>query len=159
MPNVSREGDEDDDAALWPGEGTITWPGRRPAAGCGAPRVVVTGAGFGGLAAVRQLARAGTWTTLLDRNIYATFQPLLYQLRPAGWPAATSPTPSAPPRRYGAVYRHGELADIDPAARQVTLADGARLGYDYLILTTGVTAAYHGIPGASRAQPEPVHPP
>ena len=46
--------------------------------GGAAARVVVAGAGFGGLAAVRRLARAGTQTTLIDRNIYATFQPLLY---------------------------------------------------------------------------------
>ena len=47
------------------------------------------------------------------------------------------------------MFRHGELAAIDPAARQIILADGARLGYDYLILATGATAAYHGVPGAA----------
>ena len=46
--------------------------------------VVVVGAGFGGLAAVRRLARAGFRTTLIDRNVYATFQPLLYQVATAG---------------------------------------------------------------------------
>ena len=52
--------------------------------GDGAARVVVAGAGFGGLAAVRTLARAGIQTTLIDRNIYATFQPLLYEVATAG---------------------------------------------------------------------------
>jgi len=47
------------------------------------------------------------------------------------------------------VFRHGELAGIEPAARQGTLADGDRLGYDYLIVATGVAAAHHGIPGAA----------
>src|SRR5262249_47891354 len=126
-----------------------------------AAQVLVVGAGFGGLAAARRLARAGMQTTLIDRNVYATFQPLLYHLPPpppppapaparGGRPRGASPPPGrAAPRRYGAVYRHGELAGIDPAARQIALADGAALGYDYLILATGVAAAYHGIPGAA----------
>ena len=74
---------------------TIRQPGQRDGGG-GVPRVVVAGAGFGGLAAVRRLARAGMRTTLIDRNVYATFQPLLYQLATGGWPAVMSPTPSAP---------------------------------------------------------------
>src|SRR6516164_4952843 len=104
-----------------------------------APRVVVVGAGFGGLAAVRRLARTGFRTTLIDRNVYATFQPLLYQVATAGLASSDIAYPArAVSRRYGAVYRHGELAGIDPAARQVLLADGTTLGYDYLVLATGV---------------------
>jgi NADH dehydrogenase len=112
--------------------------------------VVVVGAGFGGLAAVRRLARAGTQTTLIDRNIYATFQPLLYEVASAGLSSSDVAYPArAVSRRHHAAFRHGELTGIDPAARQITLADGAALGYDYLILATGVTAAYHGVPGAA----------
>ena len=115
-----------------------------------APRVVVVGAGFGGLAAVRRLARTGFRTTLIDRNVYATFQPLLYQVATAGLASSDVAYPArAVSRRYGAVYRHGDLAGIDPAARQVLLADGTTLGYDYLVVATGVAAAYHGIPGAA----------
>ena len=118
--------------------------------GDGAARVVVAGAGFGGLAAVRRLARAGTQTTLIDRNIYATFQPLLYEVATAGLSSSDVAYPArAESRRHHAAFRHAELAGIDPAARQVTLAGGATLGYDYLILATGVTAAYHGVPGAA----------
>jgi NADH dehydrogenase len=51
--------------------------------------------------------------------------------------------------RYGASFRHAELTGIDPAARTVSLADGGQVGYDYLILATGVTAAFYGVPGAS----------
>jgi NADPH-dependent 2,4-dienoyl-CoA reductase/sulfur reductase-like enzyme len=121
----------------------------RPASG-GAPRVVVVGAGFGGLAAARRLARAGAETTLIDRNVYSTFQPLLYQLATGGLSGSDVAYPvRAASRRHGMLFRHGELARIDPAARQVTLADGATLGYDYLILATGVAAAYHGVPGAA----------
>ena len=118
--------------------------------GDGAARVVVAGAGFGGLAAVRRLARAGTQTTLIDRNIYATFQPLLYEVATAGLSSSDVAYPArAESRRHHAAFRHAELAGIDPAARQITLAGGATLGYDYLILATGVAAAYHGIPGAA----------
>src|SRR6516225_11421419 len=113
-----------------------TKPGPGPAAG-GAPRVVVAGAGFGGLAAVRALARAGMRVTLIDRNIYSTFQPLLYQVATGGLTSSDVAYPArAVSRRYQAAFRHGELAGLDPAARQVLLADGTRLGYDYLILAT-----------------------
>jgi NADH dehydrogenase len=119
-------------------------------AGGGAERVVVAGAGFGGLAAARALARTGMQVTLIDRHLYATFQPLLYQVATAGLASSDVAYPvRAAARRYHAAFRHGGLAGIDPAARQVTLTDGSTLGYDYLILATGVTAAYHGIPGAA----------
>jgi len=119
-------------------------------AGDGAARVVVVGAGFGGLAAVRKLARSGARVTLIDRNIYSTFQPLLYEVASAGLSGSDVAYPvRAVSRRHGAVFRHGDVATIEPAARQVVLADGGRLGYDYLILATGVTAAYHGVPGAA----------
>jgi NADH:ubiquinone reductase (H+-translocating) len=128
-------------AAIGPGE-------QRP--GGGAPRVVVAGAGFGGLAVVRNLARAGMATTLIDRNIYATFQPLLYEVATAGLSSSDVAFPArSVSRRYHAAFRHGELASIDPVARQVTLTDGGTFGYDYLILATGVAAAYHGVPGAA----------
>jgi NADH:quinone reductase (non-electrogenic) len=118
--------------------------------GGAAPRVVVVGAGFGGLAAVRRLARAGMQTTLIDRNIYATFQPLLYEVASAGLSSSDVAYPArSVSRRYYAAFRHGELAGIDSVVRRITLADGATLGYDYLILATGVAAAYHGIPGAA----------
>ena len=71
-----------------------------------APRVVIVGAGFGGLAVVRRLARAGFRTTLIDRNLYATFQPLLYQVATAGLASSDIAYPArAVSRRYGAVYR------------------------------------------------------
>ena len=116
----------------------------------GAVRVVVVGAGFGGLAAVRRLAGAGTRTTLIDSNIYATFQPLLYEVATAGLSSSDVAFPArSVSYRHHAVFRHGDVAGIDPAARQITLADGAVFGYDYLILATGVAAAYHGVPGAA----------
>ena len=123
--------------------------GHRPT-GAGAARVVIVGAGFGGLAAVRRLARTGTRATLIDRNIYATFQPLLYEVATAGLTSSDVAFPArSVSRRYHAAFRHGDLASMDSAAGQITLADGATFGYDYLILATGVSAAYHGVAGAA----------
>src|SRR3989442_6326713 len=111
-----------------------------------APRVIVVGAGFAGLAAVAELHRAGARVMLVDGNIYSTFQPLLYQVATGG----LNPGDIAYPvrsftRKYGVRFRRGELAGIDTGARKVILADGGQLGYDYLVIATGVSAAYFGI--------------
>ena len=113
-------------------------------------RVLVVGAGFAGLATVSRLARGGLRVTLADRHIYSTFQPLLYQVATAG----LAPSDVAYPLRsfahkYGARFRHGELASVDTAARVAEFADGGRLEYDYLILGIGVTAGFYGITGAA----------
>ena len=122
--------------------------GRQPAAN--APRVIVVGAGFAGLAAVRELTRAGARVTLIDKNVYSTFQPLLYQVATGGLnPGDVAYPVWAFAARRAARFRPGELARIDTAARTITLTDGAVLGYDYLVLATGVAAAYYGIPGAA----------
>jgi NADH dehydrogenase len=107
--------------------------------------------GFAGLATVSRLARSGMHVTLVDRNIYSTFQPLLYQVATGG----LTPSDVAYPlrgfaHRYRAHFQHGELAVIDEAAQKVTLARGEILDYDYLVLATGVTAAYYGISGADK---------
>lgn len=113
-------------------------------------RVLVVGAGFAGLATVRRLARGGMQVTLADRHIYSTFQPLLYQVATAG----LAPSDVAYPlrgfaHRYGARFRHGDLAHVDAAARVAEFADGGRLEYDYLILAIGVSAGFFGITGAA----------
>ena len=123
----------------------------RRASASGAPKVVVVGMGFAGLATVKRLTRAGMQVTLVDRNIYSTFQPLLYQVATGG----LSPSDVAYPlrgfaHRYGARFQRGELAGIDDAARRITLSHGEELDYDYLVLATGVTAAYYGVPGADK---------
>jgi len=114
------------------------------------PRVLVIGAGFAGLTAVRTLDGSGADVTLVDRNLYSTFQPLLYEVATAG----LSPTDVAYPlrsfaRRSQTRFRRGDLARLDTAARQAVLSDGSTLDYDYLILAIGVTAAFFGIPGAA----------
>src|SRR5262249_7017035 len=116
----------------------------------GAPRVIVVGGGFAGLAAVKELNRAGAQVMLVDRNIYSTFQPLLYQVATGG----LNPGDVAFPlrvfaTRHGTMFRHGELQSIDAAGRRITLTDGTELDYDYLVLGTGVSAAYYGVTGAA----------
>jgi NADH dehydrogenase len=115
-----------------------------------APRVIVVGAGFAGLAAVAELHRAGAQVLLIDRNIYSTFQPLLYQVSTGGLNPGDVAYPLRPlARKKTARFRQGELAGIDPAARRVTLTGGTTLDYDYLVIGTGVAAAHYGVTGAA----------
>jgi NADH:ubiquinone reductase (H+-translocating) len=114
------------------------------------PQVLVIGGGFAGLTAMRGLARSGAQVTLVDRNVYSTFQPLLYQVATAGLTAADVAYPlwTATGRR-GARYRKGELTRLDLERRIATLAAGDQLSYDYLIIATGVSAAFFGVAGAA----------
>jgi NADH dehydrogenase len=120
---------------------------RRPA---GRPEVVIIGGGFAGLSALQALRGAGASVTIVDRNVYSTFQPLLYQVATAGLTSADVAYPlwTATGRR-GASYRKGEVAAIDLDQRSVTLTAGEKLSYDYLIIATGVSAAFFGVPGAA----------
>jgi NADH:ubiquinone reductase (H+-translocating) len=116
-----------------------------------APHVVIVGAGFAGLSAVGKLRKAGLRVTVIDQNLYSTFQPLLYQVATGG----LNPGDIAYPvggftAKRAARYIRGDLAGIDTAARLARLADGRLIGYDYLILATGVAANYFGVPGAAK---------
>ncbi|MBM3600072.1 MAG: NAD(P)/FAD-dependent oxidoreductase [Alphaproteobacteria bacterium] len=109
------------------------------------PRVVIVGAGFGGLSAAKALAGAPVDVVLVDKRNYHLFQPLLYQVATAG----LSPADIAAPIR-GIVRRQanvsvvlGKVTGIDPAAREV-LTDEARISYDFLVLATGARHAYFG---------------
>jgi NADH dehydrogenase FAD-containing subunit len=109
------------------------------------PHVVVVGAGFGGVAAVNRLKRLPVRVTLVDRNNYHLFQPLLYQIATA----ALSPADVATPIRSlfaadGNVrVLLGTVEAIDPVAKVVTLARGT-LHYDTLLLATGAKHSYFG---------------
>src|SRR5580692_4076416 len=110
------------------------------------PHVIIVGAGFAGLSAVGQLRKAGFMVTVIDKNLYSTFQPLLYQVATGGLnPGDVSYPARAFTRRHGARFRLGEVVGLDPDRQRVTLADGASLDYDYLVLATGVSAAYYGV--------------
>ncbi|MEV4218537.1 NAD(P)/FAD-dependent oxidoreductase [Nonomuraea sp. NPDC049725] len=113
-------------------------------------RVVVVGAGFAGLAATKRLARAGALVTLVDRNPYSTFQPLLYQVATAGMGLSDV---SYPIRTFAAKWpnvrtRRATLTRVLADERRVEFEDGTGLDYDYLVLATGVTTNWLGIEGA-----------
>jgi NADH:ubiquinone reductase (H+-translocating) len=113
------------------------------------PHVIIAGAGFAGLSAVGQLRKAGFRVTVIDKNLYSTFQPLLYQVATGGLnPGDVSYAVGGFTSRRRTRYVRGDLAGIDAAARRVRLSDGRELGYDYLMLATGVSANYFGVTGA-----------
>src|SRR6476661_3706563 len=108
-------------------------------------RVVIVGAGFGGLSAAKALADSAFDVTVIDQHNYHLFQPLLYQVATAG----LSPADIASPIR-GILARApnvnvilGRVSGIDMERREV-LADGRRVPYDILILATGAQHAYFG---------------
>jgi NADH:quinone reductase (non-electrogenic) len=112
------------------------------------PRVVIVGGGFAGIHAARGLASLPVDVTVLDRRNYHTFQPLLYQVALA----VLSPADIAQPIRT-ILRRQGntevlmdEVVGIDVDERQVRLASGLRMGYDYLVLATGATHSYFAHP-------------
>ena len=114
------------------------------------PRVVVLGAGFAGLRAVRGLGRAGIPTLLVDANNYHCFLPLLYQVATAGLepPSIAYPVRSILRRWDSVEFRMACVVGADPAARLLHTADGgAPIPYRQLIITAGGTAADFGIPG------------
>jgi NADH dehydrogenase len=109
-------------------------------------RVVIVGAGFGGLAAARALARAAAEVTVIDRRNYHLFQPLLYQVATA----ALSPADVAWPvrgllsRQRNARVVMARVTDIDARRRVVLAEEGWAFPYDYLVLATGARHGYFG---------------
>jgi NADH dehydrogenase/putative oxidoreductase len=111
----------------------------------GLPRVVIVGAGFGGLSCAAALRSAPVRVTLVDRHNYHLFQPLLYQVASAG----LSPGDIATPVRglfreqFNAEVIYGEVTGVDTGRREVVLGE-RRLGYDFLVLATGASHSYFG---------------
>jgi NADH:ubiquinone reductase (H+-translocating) len=116
----------------------------------GEPAVLVIGGGFAGLSALHALTRAKVNVTLVDQNIYSTFQPLLYEVATAGLTSSDVAYPLwAATGRRDARFRKAELTGVDLDHRIATLGTGEQLGYDYLIIATGVSAAFYGVEGAA----------
>ena len=110
-------------------------------------KIIIVGAGFGGVAAAKRLAGSDADVTIIDRRNYHLFQPLLYQVATAD----LSPADIAWPIR-GLFSRHrhiavvlSEVTAIDPKAREVVAGD-RRYPYDYLILATGSSNFYFDHP-------------
>ena len=109
------------------------------------PVVVIIGAGFGGLAAARGLRNALCEVVIIDRANHHTFQPLLYQVATAGLsaPQIASPIRHILRAQKNARVLLGEAIAIDAQAKRVKLVDG-EMGFDYLIVATGLTHSYFG---------------
>src|ERR1700722_10609074 len=138
-----RKTDADEEARVRRG-----W--RKPGAQSGSS-VVIIGGGFAGLSALNALASAPLAVTLVDRNVYSTFQPLLYQVATAGLTSSDVAYPLwSVTRKTGARFHKGLMTALDTERRVVRLDDGTDLAYDYLILATGVSANFFGIPGAAQ---------
>lgn len=111
----------------------------------GQPHIVIIGGGFGGLQAARALRGAPAAVTVIDRNNYHLFQPLLYQVATAG----LSPAEIAEPirtilrRQRNTQVVMAEVTGIDPAERTVTMGTD-RLSYDLLVVATGACHSYFG---------------
>lgn len=108
-------------------------------------RVVIVGGGFGGLYAARRLAQGPVHVTLVDRQNYHLFQPLLYQVATAGLSPGDIATPirSLLALQTNVEVRMSEVVGVDLAAKVVKCSDG-ELPYDFLILATGVRHSYFG---------------
>lgn len=110
------------------------------------PRIVIVGAGFGGLNAAQALAGAKADITVIDRRNFHLFQPLLYQVATAG----LSPADIASPIRH--ILRKqkncrvvlAEPTAVDLAKRHVKFEDGVVIEYDWLVLAAGATHSYFG---------------
>ena len=109
------------------------------------PRVVIAGAGFGGLTCARALKRAPVDVLLVDRNNYHLFTPLLYQVASA----LLDPGEIARPVRqlirplHNADFLQASITGVDFEGRQL-LTDRGPIAYDYLVLSTGAQSDYFG---------------
>ncbi len=114
-------------------------------------RVLVLGGGLAGVACARQLGDDGVEVTLVDRNDYHQFQPLLYQVASSQLPAEDIARP------HRTIFREYPSVDVvtaqvtaaDLSARSLTLADGRTLQGSHLVMAAGAQPNFFGVPGAA----------
>ncbi len=115
------------------------------------PKVVIVGAGFGGISAARALANAPVDVTIVDRHNFHTFSPLLYQVATAG----LAPDDIAPNLRgivqddLNVESRLANVSGVDFDRREVLVDQGPPLPYDYLVLAAGAVSSDFGVPGVA----------
>jgi NADH dehydrogenase len=109
------------------------------------PRVIIVGAGFGGLQAAKKLAGKNVLITVIDRTNYHLFQPLLYQVATAALSPAdiAAPVRSVLSKSKNVEVILAEVESVDVAAKKVKTTD-SEFDYDYLILATGARHSYFG---------------
>ncbi len=113
------------------------------------PRVVILGAGFGGLTAARAMAKDAD-VTLVDRHNFQTFLPLLYQVSTAGLAAdhVVHPVRGAL-RKSGVKFRMGSPLSVDHKNKTVKLDSSEVLEFDHLVVALGSSTADFGVPGVA----------
>ena len=113
------------------------------------PRVVILGAGFGGLNAAKALAKDAD-VTVVDRHNFQTFLPLLYQVSTAGLAAdhVVHPVRGAL-RKSGVKFRMGSPISVDHKNKTVKLDSSEVLEFDHLVVALGSSTADFGVPGVT----------
>src|SRR6185295_14234270 len=108
------------------------------------PRVVIVGAGFGGLTAAKALRRAPVDVTIIDQHNYHLFQPLLYQVATASLSPAEIAQPIRSIVRAQANTRVllETAMGVDATRKVVRTGDGRAIPYDYLLIATGARHSY-----------------
>jgi NADH dehydrogenase len=116
----------------------------------GRPHVLVLGGGFAGVGAARKLRRADVDVTLVDKNDYHTFQPLLYQVATdlLETAACGHPLRDLFHEHANVAVHEATVTGIDLAAREVQFAEMGPLTYDYLVLGLGAGVNFFGVEGA-----------
>jgi putative oxidoreductase len=119
---------------------------RRRYAEDGAPRVVIVGAGFGGMSCASALRTARASVTLVDRTNYHLFQPLLYQVATAALSPGDIAAPVRPLFRDSLDTRIllGKVIGVNTSTQVVIMVDDMEIPYDFLVLATGATHSYFG---------------
>ena len=112
-------------------------------------RVVVIGAGFGGLATARALGDAPVDVTIIEANNFHTFQPLLYQVATAGLDSGNVAyaVRGIFRRQRNVDVKMARVTGIDLAARTVAIDTGDPVGYDTLVIAAGAVSTSFGVPG------------
>jgi NADH:ubiquinone reductase (H+-translocating) len=115
------------------------------------PHVVILGGGFAGLGAMRKLKNTPVRVTLIDKNDYHTFLPLLYQVATGqlGSSEVGYSLHEALPNRDGWTFKQAKVTAIDPDNKTVTPEGMAPVSYDYLVLGLGAVVNYFGTKGAA----------
>ena len=109
-------------------------------------KIVVLGAGFGGLAFTKALKHPNAEVVLIDRQNHHLFQPLLYQVATAGlaMPDIAEPVRSIFRKRSDVTVLMEKVSGIDVRSKQVFLEQSSPIDYDYLIIGLGMVNAYFG---------------
>lgn len=107
------------------------------------PQVVIVGAGFGGLQAAKALKKAPVDVTIIDRNNYHLFQPMLYEVASSGLPPdeIAAPVRQILRKQHNTTVLMAEVTGVDLQEQRVLMGDEA-IHYDYLIIATGATSNY-----------------